>query len=427
MRKINDWLLPAFSLFLLAACNSDKKSSISFEVENPGKDPRNSALVLLSREEISKKANGKTADWYEVMAGDNIISSQLDDLDGDGRWDELAFLYDFKAGEKLSVQLLRKESAPSNASVAKAHVRHMRKLENNSFGPSLTTDSIDGTQQATDFNKQKLPPFLTEGPAWENDRVGFRLYFDVRNGKDIWGKLIKNMVLDDVGRDSASNYHALDEWGMDLLKVGSSLGAGALAVWIPSLNGKDSLVRVGGANVGTTVYEQVADGPVRAIFRIHYKNWNLHPSIEPLSITEEIQIWGGQLFYDSKLTVQSLPPNASLVTGIVNLHNAEKYEVSEGEGVVLYTHHLQSENKDRLGMAVMLAKNELKEFDTPQNADTDIRNTYLVKMISANNQSNKFRFYAAWEKSEPSLAERNNFENYLREQLREYVQPLIIR
>jgi len=410
---------------VLSGC-SLQKGNISMEVENPAETVRSSALVILSRSAITKKANGKLAPYYEVNIHNKNIPVQFDDLDGDGQWDELVFLHDFRPKEKLTVILRSSAIKPIGISGSKAHVRHQRLLENGSFGPSLAADTIDGKQKPTDFSKQKLPPFLTEGPAWENDRVGFRLYFDTRNGKDVWGKLKPEMVLDSVGTNSTANYHALNEWGMDLLKVGSSLGAGALALFIPDMEGKDTLVRVGGSNMENILYERVADGPVRAIFRMHYKNWKLHPALSPVSLTEEIQIWGGQLFYESVVHVTGLPANAALVTGIVNLYDAPENEILEGKATAIFTHHKQSENKDKLAMAILLNKEELQEFSTAKNSDTDIRNTYLVKMKTRNNKPNRFRFYAAWEKSVPALSDSARFESFLRDELKAFQQPIIV-
>ncbi len=59
------------------------------------------------------------------------------------------------------------------------------------------------------------------------------------------------MVLDEVGTDTAKNYHALADWGMDVLKVGKSLGAGAMGVLMRDAAGKDTLVRLGGLNMGS--------------------------------------------------------------------------------------------------------------------------------------------------------------------------------
>lgn len=420
----------SFSVLLcilgMSACKPGSVT-LSFDLENPSDQPRNSALVLLTRSAIQEKSKEKLSPYYKVLLNDKVVVSQFDDLDKDGQWDELVFLHDFKAGEKITIHLEGTEKPDSVIATPRAHVRHKRKLEGPEFGPSLERDSIDGTQKPTDFTKQKLPPFLTEGPAWENDKVGFRLYFDVRNGKDIWGKLTPDMVLDQVGTDTTKSYHNPDSWGMDLLKVGGSLGAGALALFVPDLDGKDSLIRVGGSHIGKTVYEQIADGPVRAIFRMHYNNWKLHPAVSPVSITEEIQIWGGQLFYESSVTVRQLPKQAQLVTGIVNLHDAEKKELQQGTAHAVYTHNIQSENKDALGMAIVLSENELSEFAVSKNTATDIKNTYLVKMKTSENQAVRFRFYAAWEKSYPAYAKAIEFEEFLNKELLQFQQPLIIR
>jgi|GEM_PF-1207440 len=68
-----------------------------------------------------------------------------------------------------------------------------------------------------------------EGPGWESDKVGYRLYLDGRNVLDIFGKKTPGIVLPKVGR--GEDYHAMADWGMDILKVGNSLGAGGWGVF----------------------------------------------------------------------------------------------------------------------------------------------------------------------------------------------------
>src|SRR4051812_20681459 len=116
---------------------------------------------------------------------------------------------------------------------------------------------------------------------------------DTRNTKDIFGKRTTKMMMDTVGVVAENIYHKLSDWGIDILAVGKSLGAGSLALKVPNVNGKDTLIRLGGTNVGETIFEKVADGPIRAIFRMHYKGWQPIRGIEPINVTEEISIWGG--------------------------------------------------------------------------------------------------------------------------------------
>jgi len=68
-----------------------------------------------------------------------------------------------------------------------------------------------------------------EGPGWESDLVAYRLYLDGRNALDIFGKRKADLVLSNVGR--GEDYHVMADWGMDILKVGNSLGAGGFGIY----------------------------------------------------------------------------------------------------------------------------------------------------------------------------------------------------
>ena len=69
-----------------------------------------------------------------------------------------------------------------------------------------------------------------EGPGWESDKIGYRLYLDWRNATDIFGKKTHKLVLDGVGLDGFDSYHEVSDWGVDVLKVGSSLGIGSVEI-----------------------------------------------------------------------------------------------------------------------------------------------------------------------------------------------------
>lgn len=93
---------------------------------------------------------------------------------------------------------------------------------------------LDGGGSVQSFDSpagyQRDAKILTyEGPGWESDKVGYRLYLDGRNVLDIFGKKTPGIVLPKVGR--GEDYHAMADWGMDILKVGNSLGAGGWGVF----------------------------------------------------------------------------------------------------------------------------------------------------------------------------------------------------
>jgi hypothetical protein len=398
-------------LFLSASLNSFAQITLV----NSTKLSRPDELVVLKRAALEKQIGAIPSGKYITIknpAGVPLVI-QFDDLNGDGKWDEAAFLYSFKPNEKLVLKPVITSAPATVKAVVRAHVRHMKKNADNTFAPAIDKDTMPLNAQPTDFSKQALPPYLTEGPAWENDKVGFRLYFDVRNGKDIWGKTTTRMVLDEVGADTSKNYHHQADWGMDVLKVGASLGAGSLALQVKLPTGKDTLVRLGGKNIERVTYEKVADGPIRAICRLQYTNWKVAEGMAPVSVTEEIQIWGGQYFYESKVTVTGAPAGTQLVTGIVNLHSRQVHELTANGIKAIYTYDVQSENKDKLGMAIVMPAAQVTGTATTPNANTDIQNTYLMKAKIANNKPVVFRFYAGWEKSDSRFTSAEGFQKYL--------------
>lgn len=109
--------------------------------------------------------------------------------------------------------------------------------------------------------------------AWENDRVGFRLYGSPlekvqapTNGIDLWLKRTERMVLEDWYANDLSkkaSYHIDHGEGCDPYGVGPTLGAGAIAPYI-----NDEILR----NTNHTGYRIIDNGPLRIKFEIAYPN-----------------------------------------------------------------------------------------------------------------------------------------------------------
>jgi len=424
MRKVEKGIL---FMFLALAANSASAQEATFQFRNPSVVNRPQELIELDRSTIEKKLGKIPAGQFVAVSGTATpLTLQFDDLNQDGEWEKMVFLYTFKA--KQSVNLKFKISVVNHLSdKSLAHVRQRRKKEDNSFGTSLATDSVPAGQPNTDFSKAKLPPYLTEGPAWENDKVGFRIYMDVRNIKDIWGKTTSAMMMDTVGVDPSVIYHHLEPWGMDILAVGKSLGAGSLALRVPVKGKADTLVRLGGPNMGKIIYRKIADGPVRAVFNMEYPAWNVLGDGQLTSLTEQVSIWGGQYFYESKVFLQNAPKGAQVVTGIVNLKSAKSLELSVGKAKILYSFDQQSENKDNLGMAVLVSSDVLNNFGKTPNKNTEILNTYTIALkLPPAQKSVSFRYYSCWERTNPAFATESGFKDFLTAEAENYNAAILI-
>ncbi|MBC7651154.1 MAG: DUF4861 domain-containing protein [Deinococcales bacterium] len=384
-------------------------------IKNPSSTERIDELIILKKTFLEKKIGKKLeAKFITIKKGNNLLTVQFDDIDKDGQWDEAAILYSFKPKETIRFQINITNQTSIIDIPVRAYVRHRKKDSNNKFGINLIIDTMPINNIPTDFSTQRLPPYLTEGPAWENDKVGFRKYFDVRNANDIWGKTTKNMVLDFVGTNPDSSYHNLHWWGMDILKVGKSLGAGGLALSIKKNNGKDTLIRLG-ANA-KVIYKQLANGPLRIVFTITYTDMKLTEVKEPITVVEQISIWGGQYFYENKVTIQTAAKDVKIVTGIPVFYKVTQDSFTVADAKVFYTYGNQSENKDELGLAIVTSNNCFPRSEKYEAYVTDITNSYLV--VSDNDKKNEFiyRSYACWGRSQKVFTKQYSFIKFLKQQ-----------
>jgi len=398
----------------------------TIEVTNPSAAERKDELVVLKRTWLKRRLPALNERQYIIVTDRNTPQLvQFDDLDGDGIWDEAVLLLSLAPKQKKLLSVALSDHPAAIKAVVRTYVRQKHRLAGGGFGNNVLLDTMPYNNLPTDFSKQKLPPYLTEGPAWENDKVGFRKYFDIRNANDIWGKRVPYMVLDEVGANPGNSYHNLSDWGMDILKVGKSLGAGALALRV-KVNGKDSLIRFG-SNAQQVVYKQISSGPLRSVFELVYKNWQYLPDVSPITVTEQISIWGGQYFFENKVIFSHVPANASLVTGTIDFYSKQDYKINHKGISGLYTYDQQSENKDRLGLAVLTPAKNVKKFGHTSTPDTDVTNVFSVDLKATPGKPVVYRYYVGWEMTDKAFAAKQGFEKMLSAEAEKFAKPVVIR
>jgi hypothetical protein len=370
----------------------------TYTVSNTGTGDIIDLATVVSRSTVYGFLQDTGTDQLIVVkdANGEILPSQCDDLDGDGRWDEVAFLCDLEAGEKKGILFETAEKMPEFP--VRTNIRFGRVTK-------PFEDVLSDLRMKTNDTKYTAPVFQMEGPAWENDIIAFRNYYDARNGIDIFGKRTSAMVLDSVGVNGR-DYHILSDWGMDILKVGNSLGAGAIAIEIG-----DSLYRVGPCEEGN--YRLITEGPVRAILEMTYKK--VPAGGRFYNITHQISICAGDRFYRSRVWVSDLQGDEMLVTGIVNLHDVPADTLSEGDRKVIYSLGNQGISGEVLGMAVILPADRFKRFREAPVTGSGIVSTHLVSMTPEKNKPVEFYFLAAWEMQDGRVKEKEYFARLLRE------------
>ena len=414
--KYASLLLYSVVVLSLLNCNNKTKQNIennqlSFQNTLPIK--RVQEAVSISRKKLSGILGNIGNDSIPVLVSKsgNIIPFQLEDTDSDGNWDALLTSLDFLPNEiiHLEVKKISKQTAPS-----------FQNETNVRFGVGKTKKNVSEVvtyQREGDPREKDSLFFQMEGPAWENDKVGFRFYFDPRNGIDIFGKTTSKMVLDKVGLHS--NYHKLENWGMDVLKVGNSLGAGAIALKAP--NGK--LHRLTG--IEKTTFNIITEGPVKSIFEMKYEGVKIED--QTINITHRVSIVKGQWGYKSELFFSGIKKPINLVSGIVNLksntENSEKFH----NAFCLKSFGLQSENKDHLGMAILVNEQDYIKHYSVGKKETGISTTYLVEMKASNTKTAAFHFLAGWEKSNTQFSSVEGFDTMLKNFSNKINNPIVIK
>ncbi|MFK8007672.1 MAG: DUF4861 family protein [Saprospiraceae bacterium] len=240
-----------------------------------------------------------------------------------------------------------------------------------------------------------------EGPGWESDKIGYRFYLDWRNAVDIFGKKTDDMVLQKVGQDGFSSYHEPADWGMDILKVGNSLGIGSIAFW-----DKTKAIRI--EKTDSIFCEILENGNEQSKIRTQYYGWDINA--QKLNLTSEISIRA-----NSRMTRQDINLSASLpniCTGIVKHKKGVLLSQlpSDKNWGYLATYGKQSLADDNLGMVIFFHKENFLKIG-------EDKESHIV-VLSPSNNSLTYYFAAAWEQEKDGIKTLQEFKKYIDEQLK---------
>ena len=395
-----------------AALKKAYPEDITLSVKNPADFARHEAAIVLEIVKLKAKAADFNDKAFVILSEANELASQANDLDGDGNAEQIVCVADFAPNETKPL-LVR--YAKSGALTREYPKRTQAELSHKVGGKFVNRKYEGGTFQ--NVQSLRVPPEHTdhsfyiryEGPGWESDKVGYRFYLDWRNATDIFGKKTPNMVLQDVGQDGFDSYHEMLDWGMDVLKVGESLGIGSLAMWQ-----EDKANRV--AQTDSVACAIMANGAVQSQIQTQYFGWKIGNS--SYNLISNLSIAAGSRLTKHVVNISGNPEN--LCTGIVKLDSTKLLispETSAG-WFYLATYGKQSLANDKLGMAVLFRKNDLMKI-------TEDQHSHVVVLKPANGQLTYY-FLGAWEQEPNGIKTAEAFEAYLNQTVAELNAPLVI-
>jgi len=353
-----------------------------------------------------------------INAKGKEIPSQLNDLDGDGNWDELFFVADIP--QKTTLKLSVKWFASQPSYPIKTSVRFGKRSSKNTPVEPKTSDTFYANQLPKLIGYQ---PYQTDGPTWENDKVAFRHYLDGRNAKDLFGKRTSAISPENVGISETGavqdNYHVLKDWGRDILPAGNteglSVGLGGVGLLI-----NNQLYRVGVTandtvhNIEATDFKIVSEGVVKSEISLNYHNWK--PTADrTYQLLENPTIWPGMYAYQNTVKFAGLKGDETLVIGLSKVAtNHPVTEIKQGKFVALYTHDAQTYNKEFIvGLAIILPLETYQGYgESPKTGSFAL--SYYGKLKVKNGTPLKYYAVGGWELADDCFKTSACFEEYLK-------------
>ena len=390
----------------------DKQFPQSFRVEifNPLPASRESVLVVLSPDDLKKIRDFNTK-AFVVLDNQSEIPSQYntDDI-GKG----VVFILDkMTAGEKREVVVRYHPTA----TIARDYKKLTQaELSYRTGGEWKDREYIGGTFKNTNFlrvpkeHKDHSWFIRYEGPGWESDKVGYRLYLDQRNATDVFGKKTADPVLQNVGQDGFDSYHNMQPWGMDVMKVGKSLGVGSIGALV---NG--AAIRV--EKTDSVNCSIAANGAVYSSVLINYFGWQVGGKKH--DVQSQLSIHAGTRLTREHLNISGNPQ--SIVTGIVKDTKA-KMTSSKGDAQrwgYLATYGAQSLNNDNLGMVVFFDPARFAGFTEDE----------FSHIVSLKVKDNYLAYYLAgvWSGEPGGITSESAFNDYVVAQAAELAQPVKVK
>lgn len=168
--------------------------------------------------------NIKGLSWYvnqaTVMHEGSEVPSQLDDMNGDYRADELVFLTDIAAKETLTFHVMLNAEGQQNRFIPRVYAHMSISSKENT---AISAFEALGTSNV--FNN-----LYHHGACFESELVGYRIYSDSRQNVDIYGKKTYRLELPTTKFNTTAKQ--LEEgYGHDALWNGKSIACGTLRDW----------------------------------------------------------------------------------------------------------------------------------------------------------------------------------------------------
>lgn len=356
----------------LSASAQGQEKKIEVIVENPWNAEKVDEPVVI---DLSSLGAGFTVKSATVFDGTNEIPSQLDDMNGDTRADELAFVINLPASGKKTLNVTLSSLKSDKTYPARVYAEMLfRTSKKNKYakGYAIYADGASDT-----YNVQHH-----HGAAFESELVAYRIYFNEKQTTDLYGKFHKGLELEE------SQFYPTDEqlkrgFGDDVIKVNSSCGAGTLRGWDGTQSTLIKPVAVRGQRI-------LASGPVRTIVDAEVKGWQYQN--KELNMINRYTLYAGHrdaqvdVLFDAPLNKEVFCTGVQNITGHADMFSDHNGLVASW-GTDWPVNDTVKYKKETVGLATYIPKKYVvKETSDKEN---------FLYTISAPGKSS-FRYYTSF-------------------------------
>lgn len=397
-----NFLFIGFVLVLFSCSEPEPIKKI--QLTNPTDFPREEVVTLDVSDWKTNNINN-----VKVSSDDENLAFERVDSNGDGTADQIRLIVNLQPNETKSLLVKEGNGAeanePQKLTQAELSVRKGGEWKDRKYvgGAFENMESLSVPEEHTDHSY-----FIRyEGPGWESNLMGYRFYLDWRNGVDIFGKKTNEMVLQKVGQDNFDSYHDESDWGMDILKVGPSLGIGSIG-----RHENDSLYRF--QDVDSVYCEISENGLLKSLITTKYYNWKTEGDSTDLISKISIEAESRRTQHNVSLS----NPISGFCTGLVKNEGEKFIDISEGDYRLLATYGDFSLNNDKMGMAVIVKNDEVENvFD----------DEYSHVVTFKPSQQVTYHFLAVWEKEPEGIKSLGEFQEYLTSELAKLNNPIVVK
>lgn len=411
--KVGLFLVP-----FLASCSQGEINSImSVEVKNSAKGGSGEQILEISLplQYTNWRLKHNASEWIENDEGRSVLLGAVSIAPGTSETLELV--------------------PPQSASDVNVQDRVHAELSVRTGGEWQDAAYIANGFTFENVSSFTSPPQLTdhsyflryEGPGWESDKMGYRLYLDWRNAIDVFVKTTDSVVLPDVGQDGYDSYHNLSSWGGDALKVGKSLGVGALGrlvekdAQVPATVSSEAPLKqtvMHFQHVDNTHYQLVSNSQLRAEFDVIYQGWSSSEAkADSIDVTTRYRI--DAFDPTTHISVSLSAPSKNIVAGLVAHDGMKVIKAEQGEWGVVATWGEQSilADNDSLGLALFYRIDQVEKVFEGEHDHLVLFKPYTTL---------DYKILAVWPTRSSDVQSAEQFEDYLTNKLNVYSYPLTV-